>query len=96
LNLIGVEKQTEDFNMTKSELAKTKWAKDFKKDCLSGYADAIEYALIPRLRVMFRKYDGCNFVAIVPKINQNFVLENASTKKQGIALCKEMGWRICK
>jgi len=81
--------------MDKKELIKTKWAKEFKKGSPASYRQAIELAMMPNLLVRIYKTDeiGEWMWAIEPVILSGFWLDVKKTKKDCIALCKEMGWR---
>jgi hypothetical protein len=83
--------------MTKTELKKTKWAKEFKKECPDQYEEALELALNPDLRVFIQKSDASGIVlwaVSTGELNPEFWLDAKKTKKEALALCKEMGWKV--
>jgi hypothetical protein len=91
--------------MTK-KIENTKWAKSFKEECPSQYKLAIRLVLDPELLVRIVKNDEeCKNhwrwailvvkpeIAHCQKIN-DFWLDSLGTKKEALALCKEMSWKI--
>lgn len=76
-----------------------KWAhKFFDKYMLSACMTAIQYASRPSLKVTIKhcRWSGdCdNKYHIFPSENSGFWLNSFSTKKQAIAFCKAMGWKV--
>ena len=81
--------------MTKRELVKTQWAKNFKKESPVSYLQAIELALIPNLPVRIFKTDenGEWMWAIEAVLLNEFWMDAFKLKKDAVLLCEEMGWR---
>jgi hypothetical protein len=83
--------------MKKNELEKTAWAKEFKKCAPVSYPDAIKYALDPDLKVDIMHADlrgqGVEWIATAGDHDPTFLMEVCATKKDALALCREMGWK---
>ena len=90
--------------MTRKELEKTAWAKRFKKETESHvYDEAITLAMKPELKVLVYKSDALEApiwaVSVQETSNNpddNFWMDAFTLKKDALALCKEMGWRVVK
>lgn len=87
--------------MTKKELIKTVWAKEFKKDSPISYETGINLAMSPELIVSVYKtnetgeYVWCISVC-EPADHGCFWMDAKKTKKEAIELCKLMGWKRTK
>lgn len=77
-------------------IEKTKWAKEFKIDCLSYYDKAIELVSNPDLMVDidYNNENGNWVHAVRIADNEDFWLDAKKTKKQAEALCHKMNWKI--
>ena len=88
--------------MTLKELKKTAWAKRVKKESHSVYLEAMNLAAKVGLEVLIYKstaletpiwaisvYDGTD-------PDDNFWMDAFKTKREALALCKEMGWKVIK
>jgi hypothetical protein len=78
----------------------SKWAKEFKKDCPTAYNEAIKLAQDPNLEVDVYKSDEAgafmgDFQWVIAT-EKNFWMDAKKTKKEALALCKEMGWKLIK
>jgi hypothetical protein len=83
--------------MTPSKIKITTWAREFKRDCPSSYAMAIDYASQERLEVTVGKSDATGVpLWAVAVADTDFWMDALPTKKAALALCKQMGWRIVK
>ena len=83
--------------MNKEQLDKTKWAKGFKKDSPVSYSRALQYALQEPLYVHIYKNaeSGTLLYSIVASGDDiGFWMDSYKTKKEAVALCKKMGWKI--
>jgi len=83
--------------MTRKQLEKTKWAKTFLQECPSAYSQAIAMVLSPYLWVSIERRDfedRADWVIIVGDSDPEFWLEISKTKKEAVALCKKMKWRL--
>lgn len=84
--------------MTIDEIEQTNWAKRFKEECPTSYKEAIELA--ERVEWVFieqrddHSSQGDYVWAVIPEINQEFWLEACKVKKDSLAACREMGWRV--
>ncbi len=89
--------ETRENYMTKAELERTTWAKEFKADSPVSYTEAIWLAMDPNLRVVVhRSYRAGEMVwAIdVDKLYPGFLMDVRPTKKAALELCKKMGWKV--
>lgn len=78
--------------MTREEIEKTKWAKEFKKNYPDKYWDAICHAMRRRLLVgVVRESSEWN---IYVESDFGFQMGTRKTKKAALALCREMGWKV--
>lgn len=83
--------------MTPSKIKLTAWARTFKRECSGSYADAIAYASLDRLKVTVFKTDEIGTpMWAVAVADTDFWMDALRTKKEALALCKQMGWRIIK
>jgi len=89
--------------MTRKELRKTAWAKRFKKGVAESYVydEAIRLAMKPGLEVLVYKSTALEtpvWAISVQETNSrpddNFWMDAFKLKKDALALCKEMGWRV--
>jgi hypothetical protein len=81
--------------MTRKEIEKTNWARDFKKDSPISYEEAIDIAMIPKLSVtIYRTNENGEWMWAIEPVNvAGFWMDARKTKKESEKLCKEMGWR---
>lgn len=81
--------------MTKQQIEKTSWAKEFKRECLKYYSDALQFALRTPLFVDIYKTDETGELLWVIQVKETtFWMDGFKTKKEAVALCKEMGWKV--
>lgn len=78
------------------DLEKTAWAVEFKADSPVSYSMALKYAARADLSVEICKTDeaGETRWVIVPEYDTGFWMDAKPTRKEAIALCREMGWKI--
>lgn len=90
--------------MTRKELKKTQWAKRCKKETITEiYELSLDLALNPDLQVLVYKSTALEkpvWAISVQETNSrpddNFWMDTFKTKKEAVALCKEMKWKIVK
>ena len=82
----------------------TKWARNFKRTCPTGYKEAIRLAEklhsgeITKVMIYPNNENGTWVWSIVPsgenvsRFDQEFWLDAKSLQKDAIAVCCEMGW----
>lgn len=81
-----------------SKIESTEWAKWFKAECPTSYADAIklaeqvDYVAIEQRDDLSGKDDF--LWAIIPECNTDFWLDALPTKNEALAVCREMKWRV--
>lgn len=85
------------------KLRATSWAKQFRKECIACYPEAIFLASSPDLIVELdhNNETGLNdwvwsISVVSPESHYAFWLDSKKTKKEALALCKEMGWKVQK
>lgn len=81
--------------MTKEEILKTSWAKEFQKDDLSSFQYALDFCLQDDKFVEIyesNEMDTSKWEWVICISGTNFWLDTKKTKKECIALCKAMGW----
>ena len=79
-------------------IERTAWAKEFKKECDWQYDNALKLATDPDLYVAVVKSYEVSISgewAIIAG-GTDFWLDAKKTKREAVALCKQMGWRISK
>lgn len=85
-------------SMSKSKLEKTSWAREFKKCAPVSYTDALKFALDPSLRVEIVHADvrgeGMEWGITAGDHAPDFLMEICPSKKDALALCREMGWKV--
>lgn len=85
-------------SMLKSELEETPWAKGFKKCAPVSYIEALKFALDPSLRVDVvyanERGEGMEWCITAGEHGPDFLMEICSTKRDALALCREMGWKL--
>lgn len=80
----------------------TEWARSLKRNVPSAYIEAINLASRPVVEVILRHTDENGYWkwAIVYAGEEyptgDFWMDAKDTKKEAVALCREMGWRIVK
>lgn len=91
------KKEKEDM-MTRSEIELTEWAKRFKAECPTSYAEAIQLAEHVDRVVIEQRDDhsakGDFLWAIIPECDTDFWLDALPTKKAAVAVCREMNWLV--
>lgn len=84
--------------MTRSEIELTEWAKRFKAECPTSYAEAIQLAEHVDRVVIEQRDDhsakGDFLWAIIPECDTDFWLDALPTKKAAVAVCREMNWLV--
>ena len=78
-------------------IERTKWAREFKRDCPWNYSTAIELASDADLFVQIKRSTEVKLAgewAIIA--GGDFWLDAKPTKREAVTLCHEMGWRISK
>lgn len=91
--------------LTQAELEATEWAKEFKADAPASYKEALRYALDPSLSVLvchhtdaeestWASRDLWALAVVLDGEESDFWLDAKPTKKEAIALCRRMGWKI--
>lgn len=84
--------------MTRAEIEQTVWAKRFKAECPTSYIEAIALAEKADMVVIEKRDDhssaGDYLWAIIPEINTDFWMDALKTKKEALAVCREMRWRV--
>lgn len=80
--------------MTRKELVKTTWAKNFKKTNPMDYDDAIDIAMDNTVDVGIYKTDQTGEWRWAIDAGNGFWLDSFKTKKEAVSLCKKMGWKI--
>lgn len=83
--------------MTNEEIRLSDWALEMYIDQPDVYEYAIEMALNPWFKVLvYKSYDlGDNPVwAIESALEPGFWMSAKDTKKEALALCKEMKWKV--
>lgn len=91
--------------MTLKELKATEWAKEFKKESPACYQEALEYAMTSDLKVnVYQELvfigneteTSLNWVISVVDDPTDFWMDAKKTKKEALALCKLMSWKVVK
>lgn len=87
------------WDMSLKELEATPWAREFKADSPVSYPEAVQYAHQKNLRVYIYKTDETGEVqwaiAVLDESRSgNFWMDAKPTKKDAIALCRLMGWKV--
>jgi hypothetical protein len=84
--------------MNMRELKKTEWAKEFKTDNSVEYDHALDLASGENVcvKVVHTNEAGKWEWAIFPVENTEFWFMAYRTKRDALALCKEMGWKVVK
>lgn len=87
------------WEMSLQELEATPWAREFKADSPVSYPEALQYAQQKNLRVHVYKTDETGEVqwaigVLDEQLSGNFWMDAKSTKKDAIALCRLMGWKV--
>ncbi len=87
------------WEMTLDELEGTAWAREFKADSPVSYPEALTYARCEDLRVYVRKTDEAGEVLWVIVVvdeggSGDFWMDAKPTKKDAIALCRRMRWKV--
>ncbi len=88
--------------MTRKELERTTWAKEFKREAPESYATAIKIALDPNLRVMVHRVNQSGeklwvidtWVLGANDLYSSIWMDFRPTKKAALELCKQMGWKV--
>lgn len=83
--------------MTREELERTKWAKDFRNYDGVSYEQAIELALDPRLCVVISHTNESGewlWAIDAGDLAPEFWLDAKRTEKAARELCRKMGWKI--
>lgn len=84
--------------MTKKQLLQTPWRKNLRKNVKSksDYDEAISFALKDSCEVEIIKTTDRGWVewAIMIPDSNGFWMDAKNLKKEALALCKEMGWKI--
>lgn len=82
--------------LSRKKIESTPWAKAFKLDSPVSYEQGIRYALEPELQVILdHNNESSDWVwAIRVFDSPEFWMDVRPTKKDAIALCREMGWKI--
>lgn len=85
--------------MTMAELEKTAWAREFEKDAPVSYAEALRLA--SRQGGLEVDVESATTVlgepcyAIVAADHEpTFWMDHKPTRRDAVALCKNMGWRV--
>lgn len=88
------------------KIENTPWAKGFKRDCPTSYKTALRIVKDPSLLVRIEKSNELwknkpqwAIVIVEPQIVgcerlDDFWLDSFDTKKEAVALCTKMRWRI--
>jgi hypothetical protein len=81
-------------DMWLAELEASPWARQFKAASPGAYAQALNYAQRPNLRVHVHQTDETGEVqwAISVVDDPEFWMDAKPTKKEAVALCRDMGW----
>ena len=84
------------WEMTLDELEASPWAREFKAASPGFYSQALDYAQRPQLRVHVHQTDETGELqwAIAVDEDQEFWMDAKPTKKDAVALCRHMGWRV--
>jgi hypothetical protein len=82
------------WEMTLDELEASSWAREFKAAAPGSYAQALDYAQRPQLRVHVHQTDKTGELqwAIAVDGDHEFWMDAKPTKKDAIVLCRDMGW----
>ena len=89
-------------SMPREEIETTDWARRFRDECPTSYAEAINLAV--------QLAEGNGFVivekrddhssqsdylwAVIPECNSDFWLEALPTKRASLEVCRAMNWRV--
>ena len=84
--------------MTPSQIKNSKWGRAFQRECPGYWEDALSYVSKPDVAVRVvcsyeQSIEG-EYAIIVNKTD--FWLDAFKYKKDAVALCKKMGWRVVK
>ena len=89
-------------SMTREEIETTDWARRFRDECPTSYAEAINLAV--QLAedngfVIIEKRDDHSsqsdyLWAVIPECNSDFWLEALPTKRASLEVCRAMKWRV--
>ena len=87
------------WEMTPEELEGTAWAGEFKADSPVSYPEALAYARRKDLRVHIYKTDEAGevlwaIVVVDEDGTGDFWMDAKPTKKDAIALCRRMRWKV--
>ena len=84
--------------MTPSQIKNSKWGRAFQRECFHQWAQALEYVSSEQVEVrVFISYDRISDgECVVSMSDEEFWLDAFKYKKDAIALCKKMGWRVVK
>ena len=87
--------------MTPEQIKNSDWAKNFMEESPTSYDQAIKYACSDNFSVdLYHNTETgvpiWSIVACVDDYPTDFWMDSFKTKKEALALCKEMGWRLVK
>ena len=86
--------------MTRNELKKTLWGKSLLTESEGTRTLALEIASDPTLQVFLYKTDETGekmwAISVANDKYPCFWMDAKKTKKEALALCKEMGWKVTK
>ena len=81
--------------MTREEILQTKWAKEFQKEDLCSFQEALDFCLNDNRQItIYKTNETGEELWVISIAESDFWLDTKKTKKEAINLCKEMGWKV--
>lgn len=83
--------------ITRVQLEETAWAKAFKADSPVSYQQALELALNPDLVVWLVRNNAAGvwqWSIVADELAPGFWMDAKPTRREALALCREMGWKV--
>lgn len=94
---IAVSQSIDDFPASMVHAIEgTPWARAFKADSPVSYPDAIRFATDPSLRVEIvhtNETGAWQWAVVAASHDPDFWMATRLTKREAVALCRQMGWR---